>query len=401
MRRINHGRPVTSFTFSPDGTRALTNGDDEFAQVWEARTWRPLTQIRLPESKGTNGGRFSPDNSLIALWGDWSKDNNLAWWEVETGRLVGESSISNYWSDQPFDWRPDGQQLLLFSKRDEFTLWNASSKQMMGLQEAFGSEAIIDAVYAPDGRTLLTATEGEVRIWDSCDREQSSMWPAPEQDDINTDIPLYIQRRRNWYQGFRAARPHLERFLPPGTNFSEAALSPDQSRVVTCHDRSDGNIPGESVHLWDARTKQQVGKPLESMGLLTYMAFSPDSRRLVATSRDNTARLVNAKTGEPVGRPLKHDGSVLHATFSPDGELVVTCGMDSMARLWRTQTGEPVGEKLYHSDYVNRAAFSPNGKIVATGSKDGTVRLWDVNRGAPLGVLDLKKSSCVDLAFDP
>jgi WD40 repeat protein len=38
-------------------------------------------------------------------------------------------------------------------------------------------------------------------------------------------------------------------------------------------------------------------------------AFSPDGKRIVTASRDNTARVWDADTGKPIGEPLKgHEG---------------------------------------------------------------------------------------------
>jgi WD40 repeat protein len=108
-------------------------------------------------------------------------------------------------------------------------------------------------------------------------------------------------------------------------------------------------------------------------------AFSPDGRRIVTASLDNTARLWDAGTGKPIGEPLTgHMGRVNTAAFSPDGRRIVTASDDSTARLWDASTGKPIGELAGHTDSVFSAAFSPDGRRIVTASADNTARLWEV-----------------------
>jgi hypothetical protein len=56
------------------------------------------------------------------------------------------------------------------------------------------------------------------------------------------------------------------------------------------------------------------------------VAFSPDGKRIVTASADNTARLWDIETGKQISEPLKgHEGGyVTSAAFSPDGTRIVT-----------------------------------------------------------------------------
>ena len=107
-------------------------------------------------------------------------------------------------------------------------------------------------------------------------------------------------------------------------------------------------------------------------------AFSPDGRRTVTASADETARLWDAETGQPIGEPLKgHEGAVNSAAFSPDGRRIVTASADNHAGLGRGD-GPPVGEPLRgHKGAVKSAAFSPDGRRIVTASGDKTGGLWD------------------------
>ena len=68
--------------------------------------------------------------------------------------------------------------------------------------------------------------------------------------------------------------------------------------------------------------------------------FDPTGERVV-TAAHHTARIWDAKTGEPIGKPLEHEDTVNSAAFDPKGERVVTASADKTARIWDASTGYP------------------------------------------------------------
>jgi WD40 repeat protein len=162
---------------------------------------------------------------------------------------------------------------------------------------------------------------------------------------------------------------------------SSVAFSPDGKRIVTA---SFDN----TARLWEGDTGKPIGEPLKGHeGAVSSAAFSPDGKRIVTTSFDKTARLWDGETGKPIGEPLKgHEDSVSSAAFSPDGKRIVTASADNTARLWDGETGKPIAEPLKgHEGAVWSAAFSPDGKRIVTASFDNTARLWDGETGEPVG----------------
>lgn len=410
-RPLDFGDLVASVAFSPDGTRALAVGEDRTAQVWDTRTWKRVARLRAPDSGTRRYGRFSPDNRFVAFWGSsllaGGSLGDMAWWDVESGRLV--RAIADRERDlQTVDWRPDSQQLLGASRRGDVTLWNVSSPGGPAALLPHG-RPVAAAVYGPDGRTLLTATEdGEVRIWDLAGPNERFPLKLAADDAFSTTMQLCMILEGGQRQYMESEEGHvwrdlmkpIQRLLPPGTRFFDAALSPDRSRVLTAH------VKPRRLQLWDAKTGRRLGGPLRTNSHFTFAAFSPDSRLIVAAASGGTTRLLDARTGQPFGRPLVHGGrsvlgaSVYYAAFSPDGKLLVTCGDGQTACLWHTQSGRPVGKILRHEDDVLVAAFSADGRMLATGSLDGIVRLWD-DHGAPLGMMKCKSGHARGLRFQP
>ncbi|MEH2372676.1 MAG: ribosome assembly protein 4, partial [Nostoc sp.] len=63
-------------------------------------------------------------------------------------------------------------------------------------------------------------------------------------------------------------------------------------------------------------------------------SFSPDSKRIVTASADNTARVWDI-SGKQIAELKGHTQAVYSANFSPDGKRIVTASLDNTARVWR------------------------------------------------------------------
>ena len=130
---------------------------------------------------------------------------------------------------------------------------------------SFQHDALIRAAaFGPDGTHLVTASEdGTAQLWDA--RTGRSDWRAAS---ASSDcLVRSIQRR--WH-----ARGH---------GFG----GQDGARVG----RADGPPP---------RRRLQHGRGVRPR------LFSPDGTRVVTASEDRTARVWDARTGQPVGAPLQH-----------------------------------------------------------------------------------------------
>ena len=122
---------------------------------------------------------------------------------------------------------------------------------------------------------------------------------------------------------------------------------------------------------------------------------------MVTASEDKTARIWDARTGEPIGKPLQHDGPVYAATFDATGERVVTASYDKTARIWDARTGALIGKPLQHDGPVRVATFDAKGERVVTGSDDKTARIWDAPPAVGQALLDHVRATLGRKALDP
>ena len=75
-------------------------------------------------------------------------------------------------------------------------------------------------------------------------------------------------------------------------------------------------------------------------GLVSSVAFNPDSRTLASDSVDQTVRLWDIKTGQSLKIIPAHKARVSSVTFSPDGQILASSSVDETIKLWDVRTGE-------------------------------------------------------------
>ena len=107
-------------------------------------------------------------------------------------------------------------------------------------------------------------------------------------------------------------------------------------------------------------------------------AFSPDGKKIVTASYDNTTKIRDASTGQCLHTLEGHTGGVGSVAFSPDGKKIVTASLDETAKVWDASTGQCLHTLKGHTNWVYSAAFSPDGKKIVTASFDNTARIWQL-----------------------
>jgi WD40 repeat protein len=74
-----------------------------------------------------------------------------------------------------------------------------------------------------------------------------------------------------------------------------------------------------------------------------------------------------------------HTYWVNSAVFSPDSKRIVSASFDNTARLWNTADGHLLAVYAGDTNWVITAGFSPDSKRVVTASLDGTAKIYLVD----------------------
>lgn len=328
-----------SFAFTPDCKSLVARGRDRTIRFWDLTTGKLIHTFQAPE--GVPKIALSPNGKILAMIGE--KTARL--WDAATGKEI--RTITAPQKDyRSLAFSPNGKVLAAggADRNDHLVcLWDAATSEEIRTFQGRPREEkrrfqispvhIYSVAFSPDGKTLASAGDDAVRLWDIASAKQIHLFDPPCQ---------------NWC----------------------VAFTPDGKALASVGHE-------EQIHLWDtASGKEILHYELPTDGVRS-LAFSPDGRILAAGDQDRI-RLWDARTGQPIRDHRGHSSPVFSLTYSPNGKLLASGGEDETVRLWDSATGKEIRIFRGHRKNVSSVAFSPDGKTLASGGRDKTVRLWEV-----------------------
>jgi WD40 repeat protein len=422
---LSHDVPLLFASFSRDGKHLVACGGDAEARKGEVRVWdltsakpssRSLSRAMVVHWAYLVANEARPaDDQIVAAGGR----NAAHLWSLATGRWDGhDAAVARLDPDGAV-----GPDLTRVVKVDGSAaqVFDLAANKPVGSPLLHGGPILVTAL-SPDGRLVATAAaDRTARVWDAVSgkpltpplhhgmRVVRIVFSADGRRLLTTTDNGIV---RVWDLAPRGLAQPLPALTAPGPR----ALSPD-GRLL-----ADGDKAGW-VEVKDAVTRKVARGPWKLPGAVSELAFSPDGRRVLATS-ESGARVWDAISGEPVTPMLPHTGPVQRLLFTPDGSRAVI--LKERLEVYDLATGAaqfdkapavslpafgpaltPDGRSVVvfrtvqnidlkdvatgahragpfrHTGRVTDAAVSPDGKRLAVATADGDAFLWDVATARP------------------
>ncbi len=331
VEAVGHTGLIKGVAYTPDGRYIVTASEDKTVRIWERETGRLVKVIRGQIGPGHEGMLYalaiSPDGKYIAVGGygvgvygkNGSGKDYIFIYTLPDGklvkRLVGHSNVI-----YALAFSPDGKYLASGSHDNTVIIWDTGNwkrlKTLRGHRNHINSVAFL-----LDSRHLVSASlDSTLRVW-----------------DIRTGETVHILRDH-------------------------------EAEVIRVAVSLDGLIASGSfdhtIKLWhDGEEK----KTFEASDEVDALAFTPDGKKLIASTYDDNITLWDVESGRSylLG---SHTNSVFAVAVSPDGREAVSCGGNQQEIIrWDLKTKKKISELKSMGKIVYRAGFSRSGDAIGFG----------------------------------
>jgi WD40 repeat protein len=236
-----HDGAVTGLSFSDDGSRIASGGEDGSVFVIDADTAQllpsppaasvsPIRAVRWADDRLLSGG----DDRIVRIWSDGALEGELG------PHAGGVTSMG---------LAPDGT-LAVGDLSGQVTFWDLDAQERLGPPLAVDDNAIWGIAWSPDGSTLAAALADEaVTFWDVESRSQVGAALTPQ----------------------------------PGGALGLAYLDDDATIVTTSRTGA--------VRLWDVDDGVPIGEELRGHELAAWQAVALTDGRFATSSEDGTVRI--------------------------------------------------------------------------------------------------------------
>jgi WD40 repeat protein len=396
-RQEAQGHQHQRVAFSADG-RLFAHAGQDGVRVWEWARGRKVADLTEGSTMLGRECAFSPDSKRLAWAGC---DGNLRVWDLAGGKEVLNQE-GNRGGVALFALRSDGKALATLDQAQTVHLWDTASVGVTRSVSLAAWPALDCMTFTRDGRALVLGDSwSHVLVVDSVGEQRPRARTGPVKQHQLVALAPGGERAiaadgyssmTHWVTG--TGRDWSARTGPP-VKVYYAAFTPDGKRLI-----AGGDDYLASLDVATGRELWRVEGNFNPNFFRAALAASPDGRLVAAGSAagreqkdGGCVRLYDAETGrERAKLPTPHF-CIPAVAFSPDSRFLIAASMpyenvlspsaEAVRRtfsisLWEVANGSEIRRFHGHEGAVRGLAFAPDGRTFYSASDDGTVLQWDL-----------------------
>jgi WD40 repeat protein len=289
---------------------------------------------------------------------------------------------------------PDGKLFAVAAgdgRGAELKLWDATTGEEVAALGGYSNEPHAVA-FSADGKRLAAGGMGWVLVWDVGTRKELAAFKDPR-EDVHV-VAFSADGTRLAAVGWRPVRVwdvdsgkklasfqhHIALHGGPGLAFSKD--------LATLAARNY-----QEIDLWDMATGKERGTLSEHRGEVGWMAFSPDGKTLVASSKrqrgpgfkwQGDVKLWDVATGKERAELPGPFGCVLAGALGPDGKTLALLDQGDIytavgLKLVDVATGRQRVVPAVPDCTFRSLGFTAGGQLLVIGTSGEALKLWEVS----------------------
>jgi RNA polymerase sigma factor (sigma-70 family) len=389
---------IGNLLFTPDGKLLISLSSSNETRVWDTATGRMIRQFpREAEAGDWGGSALSPDGKVLATPGH----TTIRLWDVATAKELRTLGSRRFVYVR---FSLNGKLLASVGGGTfvHLDLWDVSTGTNVGSWTVpNGADFACPPLFSKDGKTLISGhRDNAIRFWDvdtgKVRKKLELDLKYPRKLELSGDgkmLAVTAYQTPHIHLIDVAERKERARLLAPDRQdafgrkqgFTVIAFTPDSKTLLAAG-------IDDSLILWDVATGNERRRLKEGFTNLFAMALSADGKLIASAVGGKTIRLTDLASGRDRFGTDGHQHAIWSATFAANGTMAATVGGGNDIFLWETATGRQLGRLRGHTADVTWVGLSADGSQLVSHGADKTARFWDPGTRKEVRKIELAKA---------